>query len=355
MVAAGITWGAQWSRTKEPDKDLLMLMLRRMMTLRRFDETVKEIAASAELVGAAHLYIGQEAVAVGACAALRDDDYITGNHRSHGHPLAKGGDLGKAMAELLGKSTGYCKGKGGSMHLADFSVGILGESGIVASALPVAVGAALGSRIQGTDRVVVAFFGDGAANQGACHEAMNLAAIWKLPVIFLCENNQYDVTTHFSEEIPTENICDRAAAYNMPGVLVDGQDVLAVYDATRQAVARARAGAGPSFLEARTYRYEEHAEGLSRILPVPYRTQEEVETWRRRDPIELHEATLLEQQIATREEMDQVQQEVAGAVENALEFARNSPYPEPREVYDDLYANPIATPADVRRRLESRS
>ena len=336
------------------DKEFLMLMLRRMMTIRRFDETVKEMAASGEIIGAAHLYIGQEAVAVGACAALRDDDYITGNHRSHGHPIAKGGDVNKAMAELMGKTTGFCKGRGGSMHLADFSIGILGESGIVASALPVAVGAALGSKIQGADRVVIPFFGDGASNQGACHEAMNMAAIWKLPVVFLCENNQYDVTTHYREEIPTENISDRAVAYNMPGVLVDGQDVLAMYDATKQAVARARAGEGPSFLEALTYRYEEHAEGLSRILPVPYRSEEEMAAWRQRDPIDLHKKTLLEQKIATQEEIDQVQHDVASAVEEAREFARNSPDPEAKDVYDDLYADPIATPEDVQRRIENR-
>ena len=270
------------------DKELLMRMLRRMMLIRRFDETVMELVQRGELVGAAHTYIGEEAVAVGACASLRDEDYITGNHRSHGHPIAKGGDVRRAMAELLGKSTGYCKGKGGSMHLADFSIGILGESGIVASALPVAVGAALGTKMQGRDRVVVSFFGDGASNQGACHEAMNLASIWKLPVIFLCENNQYAVTTHFSDVVAVENISDRASAYNMPGVLVDGQDVVAVYEATREAVARARDGDGPALIEARTYRYEEHSEGLGRILRESYRSEEEVEKWRERDPINLH-------------------------------------------------------------------
>ena len=183
-----------------------MLMLRRMMLIREFEENVKQLVQRGELVGMAHCYIGEEAVAVGACAALRDDDYITGNHRSHGHPISKGGDVRRAMAELLGKATGYCKGKGGSMHLADFEIGILGESGIVASALPVAVGAAMGSKMQGNDRVVVAFFGDGASNQGACHEAMNLASIWKLPVIFLCENNQYAVTTSFKDSVAVENI-----------------------------------------------------------------------------------------------------------------------------------------------------
>ena len=320
------------------DRELLMKMLRRMMLIRRFDENVKE---RGELVGAAHCYIGEEAVAVGACAALRDDDYITGNHRSHGHPIAKGGDVRLAMAELLGKSTGFCKGKGGSMHLADFSIGILGESGIVASALPVAVGAALGSKMQGLDRVVVSCFGDGASNQGACHEAMNLAAIWKLPVIFLCENNQYAVTTHFSDVVAVENISDRAAAYNMPGILVDGQDALATHDVTAEAVARARAGEGPSLIEARTYRYEDHSEGLGRILREPYRTDEEVDNWRKRDPIAIHQQMLLQREIATQEEIDQLQEDVVGAIEEALEFARESPYPEPEDLFADMYAEPI--------------
>ena len=326
------------------DKELLMRMLRRMMLIRRFDENVKVMVQSAELVGAAHCYIGEEAVAVGACAALRDDDYITGNHRSHGHPIAKGGDINKAMAELLGKSTGYCKGKGGSMHLADFSIGILGESGIVASALPVAVGAALGSKMQGHDRVVVSFFGDGASNQGACHEAMNLAAIWSLPVIFLCENNQYAVTTHFSESVAVENISDRAVAYNMPGLLVDGQDAIAMYEATREAVSRGRAGHGPTLLEARTYRYEDHSEGLGRILREAYRSDEDVEIWRQRDPIAIHSDRLREQGIATQEEIDQLQQEVNTAIEEALEFARESPYPDPEDLFTDMYADAIPIP-----------
>ena len=325
----------------DADKDAVMRMLRRMMLIRRFDETVKELVQRGELVGAVHCYIGEEAVAVGACAALRDEDYITGNHRSHGHPIAKGGDVRRAMAELLGKATGYCNGKGGSMHLADFTIGILGESGIVASALPVAVGAALGSRMKGNDRVVIPFFGDGASNQGACHEAMNLAAIWKLPVIFLCENNQYAVTTSFRDTVAVENISDRAVAYNMPGILVDGQDVMAVYEVTQQAVTRARSGQGPSLIEARTYRYEEHSEGLNRILREPYRSDEEVAEWRNRDPIVLHSQWLVEQDIAAQEEIDGVQAEVAAAIEDALQFARESPYPEPEDLTTDLYADPI--------------
>ena len=245
------------------------------------------------------------------------------------------------MAELLGKATGYCKGKGGSMHLADFDIGILGESGIVASALPVAVGAALGSKMQGNDRVVVAFFGDGASNQGACHEAMNLAAIWSLPVIFLCENNQYAVTTSFRDSVAVENISDRAVAYNMPGVLVDGQDVLAMYEATVQAVERGRAGLGPTLIEARTYRFEDHSEGLARIIREPYRTDEELERWRLRDPILLHSRWLVEQDIASEDEIEGVRTEVAETIAEALQFARESPYPKVEDLLTDLYADPL--------------
>ena len=323
------------------DKPVLMEMLRRMLRIRRFEEAVIHLVERAEIVGAAHSYIGMEAVAVGACLALRDDDYMTGNHRSHGHPIAKGGDVKKAMAELLGKRTGYCKGKGGSMHLADFSIGILGESGILGSSIPTAVGAALGSRLQGNDRVAVPFFGDGASNEGAFHESINLAAIWKLPVIFLCENNQYAVSNNFRDMVATENISDRAAAYDIPGVLVDGQDVIAMYEAVSEAVSRARAGQGPSLIEGRTYRYEDHSLGLGRIVRVAYRSDEEVEQWKQRDPIAIHKERLLSQGIATQSEVDGVGEEVKVLIDEAVEFARQSPYPDPSEVFDDLFANPI--------------
>ena len=323
------------------DKGLLMEMLRRMLRIRHFEEQVIQMVARGEIVGAAHSYIGEEAVAVGACLALRDDDWMTGNHRSHGHPIAKGGDVRKAMAELLGKRTGYCKGKGGSMHLADFSIGILGESGILGSSIPTAVGAALGSVLQHNDRVAVAFFGDGASNEGAFHESINLAAVWKLPVIFLCENNQYAVTSSFRDMVAVDNISDRAAAYNIPGVLVDGQDVVAMHEAVSQAVARARAGQGPSLIEGRTYRYEDHSLGLGRIVKVTYREDEEVEQWKLRDPIDIHTKLLLSQQVATQAEIDQVDQEVQDQIREALEFARQSPYPEPSELFEDMFANPI--------------
>ncbi len=322
-------------------KELMMEMLRRMLRIRRFEEAVVPLVERGEILGVTHSYIGQEAVAVGTCLALRDDDWMTGNHRSHGHPIAKGGDVKKAMAELLGKSTGYCKGKGGSMHLADFSIGILGESGIVASAMPTAVGAALGSKLQGNDRVAVSFFGDGASNEGAFHESLNLAAVWKLPVIFLCENNQYAVTTSFSDAVATKNISDRAVAYNIPGVLVDGQDAVAMYNAVTPAVARARAGHGPSLIEGRTYRYYDHSLGLSRIVRAPYRTDEEVEEWKLRDPIALHEECLLSQGVATQAEIDQLEAEAVRQIEEALQFARESPYPEPSALFEDMFANPI--------------
>ena len=323
------------------EKPLLMEMLLRMMRIRHFEERVIQMVDRGEIVGAAHSYIGQEAVAVGACLALRDDDWMTGNHRSHGHPIAKGGDVKMAMAELLGKRTGYCKGKGGSMHLADFSIGILGESGILGSAIPTAVGAALGSKLQGNDRVAVSFFGDGASNEGAFHESINLAAIWKLPVIFLCENNQYAVTSSFKDMVASENISDRAASYSIPGVLVDGQDVLAIHEAVSQAVQRARSGQGPSLIEGRTYRYHDHSLGLGRIVRASYRSDEEVEEWKQRDPVDIHKALLLSQDIATQAEIDQMEEEVKKQIDEAVEFARESPYPDPSELFDDMFANPI--------------
>lgn len=323
------------------EKPILMEMLRRMVRIRRFEEAVIDLVQRGEIVGAAHSYIGEEAVAVGACLALRDDDWMTGNHRSHGHPIAKGGDVRRAMAELLGKRTGYCKGKGGSMHLADFSIGILGESGILGSSIPVAVGAALGSRLQKNDRVAVCFFGDGASNEGSFHESINLAAVWKLPVIFLCENNQYAVTSSFKEMVASENISDRAASYAIPGVLVDGQDVIAMHEAVSQAVLRARSGQGPSLVEGRTYRYFEHSLGLNRIVRDPYRGDDEMEEWKKRDPIDIHKGRLLSQGIATQEEIDRIEVAVKAQIEEAISFARQSPYPDPSELFEDMFANPI--------------
>jgi len=323
------------------EKPLLMEMLRRMVRIRRFEEAVIDLVQRGEIVGAAHSYIGEEAVAVGACLALRDDDWMTGNHRSHGHPIAKGGDVRRAMAELLGKRTGYCKGKGGSMHLADFSIGILGESGILGSSIPVAVGAALGSRLQKNDRVSVCFFGDGASNEGAFHESINLAAVWKLPVIFLCENNQYAVTSSYKEMVASANISDRAASYSIPGVLVDGQDVIAMHEAVSHAVLRARSGQGPSLVEGLTYRYFDHSLGLNRIVRDPYRSDDEMAEWKARDPIDIHKGRLLSQGIATQEEIDRIEEAVKAQIAEAISFARESPYPDPSELFEDMFANPI--------------
>tara|TARA_B100000401_G_scaffold378430_1_gene279408 strand:- start:499 stop:1560 length:1062 start_codon:yes stop_codon:yes gene_type:complete len=326
------------------NKDILVLMLERMWLIRNFELKVMEVHSAGEFAAAAHPYIGEEAVAVGSCLALKDTDYIAGNHRSHGHPIAKGGDINRAMAELYGKVDGYCKGKGGSMHLADFSIGILGESGIVGSSVPVATGAGLASKIGGDDFVSMVFFGDGASNQGACHESMNLASVWNLPVIFLCENNQFAVTTSFKDTVAVDHVSDRAAAYNMPGVLVDGQDCIAMYEATVQAVERARKGDGPTLIEGLTYRYEEHSLGLGRVRRGEYRSQEDIDEWKKRDPIHIHQERLISQGILTTEECKKIEDDTMKRCQDAVEFARNSEFPKPEEVFEDMWANPIPLP-----------
>ena len=328
----------------EITKAVQKLMLERMWTIRNFEEKVMEVHEAGEFVGAAHPYIGEEAVAVGVCLALKDTDYIACNHRSHGHPLAKGGSVKKAMAELYGRVDGYCKGKGGSMHLADFSVGILGESGIVASSVPVATGAGLASKISKNNFVSVVFFGDGASNQGACHESMNLASIWKLPVIFVCENNQFAITTSYQNSVAVENVSDRAQAYNMPGILVDGQNVEAMYEATTEAVKRARNGEGPTLIEGLTYRFEEHSLGLGRVRRGEYRTSEEISKWRERDPIGIHSQKLIDRGVLSEDEIDKIESNSKKEIEEAVEFARNSKFPEPEELFEDMWANPIRNP-----------
>ena len=323
------------------DKQQLEEMYRRMVRIRYFEEAVIEIHSSGELIGPAHPYIGEEAVAVGACAALRDSDRIAGNHRSHGHPIAKGGDVKRAMAEILGKSDGFCKGKGGSMHLADFSIGILGESGIVASSVPIATGAALAAKLSKQDFVSLVFFGDGASNQGACHESMNMAALWDLPVIFMCENNGYAITTSYKNSVSVDHVSDRASAYGMPGVLVDGQDAIAVWEATNEAVRRARVGEGPTLIEAMTYRYEDHSLGLDRIRKSEYRTQEEVDEAMLRDPLDIHRKMMINHGIATEAECVEIETTVRTEIDEAVEFARNSPFPEPADLFDDMWATPV--------------
>jgi TPP-dependent pyruvate/acetoin dehydrogenase alpha subunit len=319
-------------------RELLVEMQRRMLRIRLFEEAVAAMAANGEIPGVVHLSIGQEATVVGACVALQEKDYMTGTHRSHGHPIAKGARIAPLMAELLGKRTGVCKGKGGSMHLADFSVGSLGESGVLASSMPVAVGAGLSAKTRKTDQVCLSFFGDGAVNEGAFHESLNLAAVWSLPVIFCCENNNYAVAAHVSELTSVKEIASRSTAYGIPGAVVDGQDVVAVHQVVSEAVERARGGQGPSLIEAKTYRYREHAEGLR----LHYRPEGELESWMARDPIELHRTRLLESGVSE-DELDELRVVEQAEVERAVEFARESPFPDPSEAFEGLYAQPFAT------------
>jgi pyruvate dehydrogenase E1 component alpha subunit len=318
-------------------------MLLRMLRIRRFEDAVEEMHRAGEIPGGVHTSQGQEGEIVGACMALRIDDYMVGNHRSHGHPIGKGARLAGLMAELFGRATGVCAGKGGSMHLADFSVGSLGETSIVGSGIPVAAGAALGAKMQGLDRVSLCFFGDGACNEGAFHEGLNFAAIWSLPAIFLCENNRYAVTTPIAETVLVENIADRAAAYGMPGVVVDGQDVVAVYEAVSEAAQRARAGGGPTLIEAKTYRFREHAANMGRTFD--YRAEHEVAAWTERDPIILFQTALTSEFGFAEAELDLLDAQARSELAQAVEFARASPFPELSAAYADVFSE--LTPAEA--------
>jgi acetoin:2,6-dichlorophenolindophenol oxidoreductase subunit alpha len=317
--------------------DLLLEMYRRMLRIRQFEDAAQSLSKRGEILGGLHLATGQEAEIVGACMALASDDYMVGNHRSHGHPIGKGAKLDRLMAELLGRSDGVNSGKGGSMHLADFSVGSLGETSILGSGLPVAVGAALGAKRLGNGRVCLCFFGDGASNEGAVHEAMNLASVWKLPVIFLCENNGYAITTSAAKAISVKDIATRAAGYDMPGHVVDGQDAVAVYDVVCAAVALARNGGGPSLVEAKTYRLGEHAVGLDHLN---YRSAEEVAYWRGRDPIDLMHARLLAEQHGE-DSLAEIQQAVREEVGQAVAFGLASPPPPREAAFDHVFVDPI--------------
>jgi TPP-dependent pyruvate/acetoin dehydrogenase alpha subunit len=316
-------------------KELGLEMYRRMLCIRWFEEAALELSATGELAGALHVAAGQEGEIVGACMALTKDDYMVGNHRSHGHPIGKGADMKGLMAELLGRKTGVNKGKGGSMHLADFSVGSLGETSIVGSGLPVAAGAGLGAKMLKNGRVSLCFFGDGASNEGTFHESLNISAIWKLPVIFLCENNGYAITTAATYSIAVKDIARRADGYGIPGEVVDGQDVLAVYDTVSAAVARARRGDGPTLVEAKTYRYMDHAKGLP---PMNYRTAEEMAFWKARDPIALLREKLLGDAVASKADIETLGRQVRREVDAAVAFARESPEPSPEDAYSDVYA-----------------
>ena len=326
------------------NRETLLRLYTTMSTIRNFEERGIPETGQRAMSASVHSSAGQEAVPTGICAHLTDDDYIGSTHRGHGHCTAKGVDPKTMMAELFGRSTGNNKGKGGSMHIADMSKGMLGTNGVVAASVPLAVGAGLTSKLKNLGRVAVAFFGDGGANQGVLHESMNLASVWKLPVIFCCENNGYAESTPVEYALSTANVSDRAAGYDMPGINVDGMDVFAVYDAAGQAVARARAGEGPSLLECRTYRFYGHTVFDN---PLSYRTKEEEDHWRARDPLKLFREAVLPLGEITQEELDQIDQEAAQLMEDAIKFADESPLPNQEEIYDDVY---VSYPTELLKR-----
>lgn len=312
-------------------------MLRTMQTIRRFEERASSDFHAGAIHGVVHCYIGEEAVATGVCAALTREDKIISTHRGHGHCIAKGADLNRMMAELYGRQTGYCKGKGGSMHIADFDIGMLGANGIVAGGISIITGAGLAAQLDGLGRVAVAFFGDGASNAGPFHESLNIAACWKLPVIYVCENNLWAVNTPAAASVSVADIAQRAAGYGIPGVVVDGNDVLAVHDAASTAVARARAGDGPTLIECKTYRHRRHTE---RPDQPDDRPADELAAWLRQDPIERLVTRLREQQGQLGdEEWDAMDREILRQIDAAVAFAEASPVPPPEAALQDVFAD----------------
>jgi len=309
-------------------------MYKKMLLIRYFEEKVDEFFARAMIHGTTHLYIGEEATAVGACAVLEEGDYITSTHRGHGHCIAQGADLNLMMAELLGKATGYCKGKGGSMHIADVDKGNLGANGVVGGGIPLSVGAALTLRLRKSDRVVLCFFGDGASNQGCFHESVNLASIWDLPVVFICENNVYGMSFSVKKSVHAESIAARSVGYGIPGEVIDGNEVFTVADAVARAIARARAGKGPSLIESQTYRWKGHSKSDANL----YRTQEEINEWKRRCPIVRFRRKLVEMKVLTNEEAEAIDKEAIREIEDAVQFAIKSPEPSIESRLEDVYA-----------------
>ena len=317
------------------DKGKVIEMYKTMKRIREFEVKAQNLFAEGSIPGFVHLYIGEEAVATGVCANLNEDDYITSTHRGHGHIIAKGGDLKYMMAELYGKSTGYCKGKGGSMHIADATKGILGANGIVGAGHNIATGAGLSAKYKGTKQVCICFFGDASTNQGTFHESLNLASVWKLPIIFVCENNLYGISMSQSRHQAIKDISDRAVAYNMPGIAVDGNDVFAVYEAAKEAIKRARNGQGPTLIECKTYRHRGHFEGDAGA----YKPTEEQKEWLEKDPIPRIEKFMIENKIVTEKELGDLRNEVKNQIEEAIEFANNSPYPELETAVNDIYSD----------------
>ena len=319
-----------------PSHELLRDIHRRMVRIRLFEEAAGRISEAGRMPGFIHLYVGQEAVAAGVCAALRDDDQVSSTHRGHGHLVARGGDLSRMMAELMGKATGYCGGKGGSMHVCDLDLNMLGANGIVGGGVPIAVGAGFANKYRANGAVSVAFFGDGATNIGAFHEAANMAAALELGVVFVCENNEYAEYTPRDLTMAITDVVERAAAYGMPGTKIDGMDPVAVFEATTAAADRARAGAGPSFIECKTYRFYNH-HGVQ-TLGMKYRSDDEVEQWRAKDPVPRHEDLVVRVGAMTPDEIEAVRAEVVAEVDAAVEFAEQSPMPGPEDLLTDVYS-----------------
>lgn len=324
---------------EELDKELLLDLYHSMVRIRLFEERVRDLALKSEIPGFVHVSIGEEASATGVCAALRHSDRITSTHRGHGHLIAKGGRLKEMMAELYGKRTGYCKGKGGSMHIVDYSLGILGANGIVGAGLPIATGSALAAVIAGRDDVTACFFGDGASNEGTFHESLNLAAVWKLPVIFVCENNGFGEFTPAQTVTSVKDIAQRAQAYGIPGLIVNGNDVVEVYRYASEAAARARAGEGPTLLECKTYRWEGHVVGEQAFLgDAAYREAKEIEEWKTRCPLIRFQKFVAENRRISADELRKIEEETKAELDEAVAFARESPLPDAAEATEDVYA-----------------
>ncbi|WYP26267.1 thiamine pyrophosphate-dependent dehydrogenase E1 component subunit alpha [Alkalihalobacillus sp. FSL W8-0930] len=315
-------------------KEKLIPLYKQMWLIRYFEEKVDEFFAKGMIHGTTHLAVGQEATAVGSCAVLNEDDMITSTHRGHGHCIAKGAEVNRMMAELFGRTTGYCKGKGGSMHIADVSKGNLGANGIVGGGFSIATGAALTSKMKNQGKVVLCYFGDGASNEGSFHEAVNLASIWKLPVIFFCENNQYGMSGPVKEMVNIENIAQRAEAYGIPGHVVEGNDVFDVMSIVQEAVDFARNGGGPTIIEAKTYRWKGHSKSDAK----KYRTREEEKEWREKDPIARYKEQLIAKGFFTEEEAEALRKEAKQEIEDSVEFAKNSPEPGLETLMEDIYA-----------------
>jgi pyruvate dehydrogenase E1 component alpha subunit len=320
----------------EISKAKLLDLYNTMVKIRVFEDRIVDLYARGLVPGLAHLYLGEEAVAAGACGVLREDDYITSTHRGHGHVIAKGADLKLMMAELFGKRSGYCKGKGGSMHIADMNIGILGANGIAGGGIPIAAGAGLSIKLRKTDQVCVCFFGDGSSNNGTFHESLNLSSLHRLPVIFVCENNGYGISVSQARHQAIKDIAVRSTSYDMPGVVVDGNDVIEVYQAVSKAVLRARAGEGPTLIECKTYRWRGHHEGDPN-QGRRYRTTEEIEGWKKKDPIPRLAEKLLEEKVLTKKKIASIEAKANEEIDQAVAFANESEFPTVEEMYEDVF------------------